>query len=694
MRNKLFVLLSLLILASMILSACQQQPATQVAPTKAGAEAPAAAATEAPAAAPATAAPAAPAAAASNFKNPDTITFITGAGEPETLDPAWTYETAGSTVELNLYEGLTFFKRDKTDEFIPALATDWKTSEDGKQWVFNIRKGVTFHAGGTLEPHDVAYTAQRAMLQGRIDGWQWIVYEAFFGPDLAMASIKDFATAYLKPAGAKEGPAFEKLTPAELTKICEDVKTKVVADDAAGTVTYNLAQPVPWLLALASQQFLGGIVDQEWMKEKGDWDGDCKTWSKFADPAAEATILFKEANGTGPYMLDHWTAGEEIVMNANEKYWRTEPMWDGGPSGIAKIKRVVIKNIDEWGTRLSMLQAGDADEIYTPPQYRPQLEPFAKLTCGLDEASCKPDKADGFIQFYRKLPMPAITPAQLNWKINVEGGNPYVGSGKLDGNGITPNFFSDLHVRKAFSYCFNYDAMVKDALAGEGVQAQGPIPLGMMGYLKDQKPLYAYDPAKCEAEFKLADVNGDGKPAGEDKEDVWDKGFYMQLAYNTGNDTRRLAAEILKAGIEAVNPKFSVAVLGMPWPVMLESRRQGKLPIYVGGWVEDYHDPHNWVNPFLFSQGAYGRIVNMTDDKKAEYDKIILEGAKEVDPAKRTPIYEKIQTMAQEDAVDVWMYQVQEGYPFQTWIKGFYFNPAYGNPEYGWVYSLSKEQPK
>jgi hypothetical protein len=31
-------------------------------------------------------------------------------------------------------------------------------------------------------------------------------------------------------------------------------------------------------------------------------------------------------------------------------------MWEGGPSGVASIKRVVIKNVDEWGTRLSMLQ--------------------------------------------------------------------------------------------------------------------------------------------------------------------------------------------------------------------------------------------------------------------------------------------------------------------------------------------------
>src|SRR5512133_398293 len=164
MRNRFILLMSLVMIASMLLGACQpqSQPAAAGTPVPAAAKGP-------------------------EFKNPDTITFITGAGEPETLDPAWTYETAGSTVELNLYEGLTAFKKDKTTEYVPALATDWKTSVDGKEWVFNIRKDVKFHAGGTLEPHDVAYTVQRAFLQGRIDGWQWIVYEAFFGPDLAMA---------------------------------------------------------------------------------------------------------------------------------------------------------------------------------------------------------------------------------------------------------------------------------------------------------------------------------------------------------------------------------------------------------------------------------------------------------------------------------------------------------------------------
>jgi peptide/nickel transport system substrate-binding protein len=626
------------------------------------------------------------AAVAPDFKNEDTYVVITGAGEQETLDPAWMYDTASGSIAANIYEGLIWYNRERTDDFVPALGTDWTLNDAGDVWVFNIRDGVKFHQGGTLEPHDVAYTNWRAMLQGRIDGPHWMTYEAFFGPDLSMASSRAFAAAYV----GKEN--FDDLTSDELVQVCEAIKGAVVADDEAGTVTYNLYAPTPWFLALLAQSFLGGITDMEWMVENGAWDGDCATWQNWADPPAEETILFDQGNGTGPYMLDHWTPGEETVLTAFEDYWRTEPMWEGGPSGPASIKRVLFKNITEWGTRLAMFEAGDADHIYAPPQYRPQLEPYVKTFCYQDE-HCEDANPDGYILAYRDLPAPRITPVQFNWQINVEGGNPYVGSGELDGNGIPPDFFNDIHIRKAFNYCFDFQAMINDALAGEGTQAQGPIPEGMMGYREGEKPLYSYDPAKCEEEFKLADLDKDGIPAGEDEDDVWNKGFYFQMAYNTGNDTRLLSSEILKAGIEAVNPSFNVSVVGMPWPVLLESRRQGKLPIYVGGWVEDYHDPHNWSHAFLHSQGAYGRIVNMPEDKAAEFDALIVKGATLTTPEERRPVYEELQLKAQEEAVNIWMYQQLDRWHFQTWIKGYYNNPAYNQPPYTWIYALSKEKP-
>jgi peptide/nickel transport system substrate-binding protein len=696
MKNKLNILFGLLVIASMVLSSCATPTPTtiietvvvtqvveregetivetqivevMVTPTPEPEE------TEPPVAA-----------VSPEFKNPDTYMVVTGAGEPESLDPAWTYETAGSTVESNIYEGLVWFNRERTDDYIPALATDWEINEDGTIWVFNIREGVKFHKGGTLEPHDIAYTTHRAMLQGRIDGPHWMTYEAFFGADLSMASINDFAAAYI----GKE--TFDELSAADLVKVCEDIKAMVVADDEAGTVTYTLANPTPWFMALLAQNFLGGVLDQEWMVENGDWDNDCATWQNWADPAAEESLLFDQANGTGPYMLDHWTPGEEIVLTAFEDYWRTESIWEGGPSGPASIKNVVIKNIPEWGTRLSMFEAGDADYIYVPNPYRPQLEPYHFQNCKADEV-CTDANPDGYIQAYVSLPQPALTPAQMNWNINLEGGNPYVGSGVLDGNGIPGDFFADEHIRKAFNYCFDFDAMVQDALSNDGVQAQGPLPMGMMGYREGEDPLYSFDLAKCEEEFKLADLDKDGVPAGEDDDDIWSKGFYMQIAYNVGNDTRRIAAEVLKAGVETVNPSFNIVVLAMPWPVMLNSRRAGKLPVYVGGWLEDYHDPHNWVHPFLHSQGAYGRIVNMPPEKAAEFDELVVEGATLTTVDERRPVYEEIQLKAQEDAVNIWLYQPYDRMHFQKWIKGFYHNPAYGTPSYAFIYALSKEAP-
>src|SRR5215213_6351769 len=50
----------------------------------------------------------------------------------------------------NITEGLTRFKPG-TVEIEPALAESWEVSEDGLQYVFTIREGVTFHDGTPLD---------------------------------------------------------------------------------------------------------------------------------------------------------------------------------------------------------------------------------------------------------------------------------------------------------------------------------------------------------------------------------------------------------------------------------------------------------------------------------------------------------------------------------------------------------------
>ena len=139
----------------------------------------------------------------------------------------------------------------------------------------------------------------------------------------------------------------------------------IVADNAAGTVTMTLAQPWGPLLATLANTW-GSVMSKAWVAAKGGWDGDCATWQNFYGKTSEELVesgLGTFENGTGPFKLDHWTPGEEIVLVANEDYWVTEPLWEGGPTGAPALKTVIIKSIDEFSTRFAMLQAGDADWI-------------------------------------------------------------------------------------------------------------------------------------------------------------------------------------------------------------------------------------------------------------------------------------------------------------------------------------------
>lgn len=53
------------------------------------------------------------------------------------------------------------------DEFGPALATSWESSDDAKTWTFHLREGVQFHGGyGTMTADDVIYSFERARFVG------------------------------------------------------------------------------------------------------------------------------------------------------------------------------------------------------------------------------------------------------------------------------------------------------------------------------------------------------------------------------------------------------------------------------------------------------------------------------------------------------------------------------------------------
>ena len=597
--------------------------------------------------------------------SPDTYKTVTF-GDIDTMDPNLAYDTASAAPMLNVMEGLLFFNRENMTEYVPVLATEVPTvdnggiSADGLTYVFNIRQGVKFHNGNDLTPSDFEYTFERGLLQSDPNGPQWLLIEPLLG--YASGGITEEIA-----GGEYEGdPEALKAnaTPEELLAVCEKAKASVEADDEAFTLTFNLAQPWgPWLATLA--QSWGTALDKEWAIEQGAWDGTCETWVDHYAPGAENTPLAAVMNGTGPYMLESWTPDEGWVLVANENYWRAEgdEMWPGGPSGAPRIERIVQDLVDEWGTRFAILQAGDAESVAVPGANRPQVDAFVGEICNYETNECVPtENPNAPLRKWPALPSVDRTNVFMNFDLSQETGtNPYIGSGQLDGNGINPEFFQDIHVRKAFNYCFDYEAFIADAQNGEGVRNNGPIIIGMLGYNPDG-PMYDYDVDKCAEEMALA---WDGKVA--------EVGFRVQMAYNTGNVGRQTACAILQGNLASINPAYQIECIGLPWPTMLRYFRAAQLPLTASGWIEDIHDPHNWVQPFTV--GTYAGRQNLPDDLKAQFQDLVTAGVMAADPAEREQIYFELQQLFHDTAIQITLSQEAGVRYEQRWVQDWYYNP-------------------
>ncbi|MBW6474196.1 MAG: hypothetical protein K0B14_13805 [Anaerolineaceae bacterium] len=261
--------------------------------------------------------------------------------------------------------------------------------------------------------------------------------------------------------------------------------------------------------------------------------------------------------------------------------------------------------------------------------------------------------------------------------------NPYLGSNKLDGNGVPNTFFDDVHIRRAFAYAFDASIVVDDVYMGEAVQSKVLSLPGMPGYDPDA-PFYSFDPEKAAEEFKLADVDKDGIPAGEDPDDIWEMGFRLQMLYNTGNTTRQIYAEILQANLAEINDKFVVEVLGLPWPAYLTAQRAYKIPIMTGGWLEDIHDAHNWYQPY--TTGTYGNRQQLPDDLKAQFKALLDEGVALIDPDARHEVYKEFNQLYFDQAVGVPVVLATSHAYMQKWVEGRVLNPIFSGDIYKTMY--------
>lgn len=592
------------------------------------------------------------------FTDPEPSTFVKlVAGDPVTLDPGLAYDGASGDILQNIYEPLVTFDQLDPEGFVPALAeavpsaTNGLLSADGLHYTFPIRQGVIFHGGETLTPDDVAYSLQRVLLQSDPTGPAWLLIQPILGYDSGDVTQEIGGGAF---AGDRES-LLGQATPAELQAVCEKVMDAVTADGQ--TVTVTLARPwAPFLSVISAF----GVIDKDWAVSQGDWDGSCETWAEHYAPGQDGSPLTAIANGTGPYQLDHWSAGEEVVLTAHDGYWRgpDTPLWSDGPYA-GQYPTAIIRTVPEWSTRLAALEKGDVDYVEVPYENRAQVEPLVGEWCDYATGACQPDAAhpEGTLRGWDGLP--TVQRADIFMNFNVAEGSPYLGSGKLDGEGIPPDFFSDVEVRRAMASCFDYDAYIADLQNGQGVRNNGPIIAGMLGYNPDG-PMAEYNLDACRDH--LAAAWGGVLP---------EMGFRLPFVHTPAIPGGGETAAILAEGLSAVNPKYQVEVVELPPPAFFEAMNARQLPIFRGGWLEDFHDPQAWAAPYTV--GGYGAVQSLPDDLKAHFAELVSAGVATADPVERTSIYADLQRAYFEAMPAVILSQRPALRVEPRWLDGFTF---------------------
>ena len=118
------------------------------------------------------------------------------------------------------------------------------------------------------------------------------------------------------------------------------------------------------------------------------------------------------------------------------------------------LKTAIVKYVKEWSTRKLMLQNGDADRVTVDNPYASEVQAIKGLKI-------------------HKVPQLAISCALFCQKVDPTG-NPNIGSGKMDGNGIPSDMFSDINVRKAFLHAMDRETYKNDVFNNLMIMPSSP----------------------------------------------------------------------------------------------------------------------------------------------------------------------------------------------------------------------------
>lgn len=309
----------------------------------------------------------------------------------------------------------------------------------------------------------------------------------------------------------------------------------------------------------------------------------------------KTTPFARQPIGTGPYRLKRWKTGESIELIANPDYFEHRPFLD----------RYFYRIIPDQATMFLELSTQQLDLTgLSPLQYRRQTDtPF-------------------FQTHYRTFKYPSF-------------GYTYIGYNLKDPK------FADRRVRHAINLAIPKQEILDGVLMGLGRVSTGPFPPESWAYNDSVMPA-SHDPDKAKALLAEAGWSDHDRDGWLDQDG---RPFSFTLLTNQGNDQRQKTAEIIQRRLQEIGIRMEIRVI--EWSAFLSQFIEPRnFEAVLLGWGLS-RDP-DLFDLFHSSKTKPGEF-NFVSYHSEEVDRLLLEGRRIFDQARRRAIYQRIHELIYAD---------------------------------------------
>ncbi len=467
-----------------------------------------------------------------------------------TIDPAKINDYTEYMAAVNLYDGLTTVN--PAGQIIPQLAESWTVSDDSKSYTFKLKSGATFQDGSPVEAKDVVYSMQRLM-------------------------------------AINEGPAylFEGLIDPQNVKALDDMTVQITLNK----VYSPFLSITPLILP----------VNSDLVKEQNDGE-----WGE--------TYLADNSAGAGPYKLDGWTRGAQMMMSRYDNYHAGWP----NQKPIDDLRFVVTRDEATVKALATKGELGMSSHYQGVETY----DAIAKLP------EYKIIEADTATGFYLKL-----------------------------NNQLPPT--DDVHIRRAIAYAMDYDT-IRDVIYPGG-PLYGPLASVFADAYLDSLPATEFNLEKAKAEVAKS------KYASEQPIKIT-HGYVAKTAFEEE------IGLLFKSALETIG--FEVELQPEPWNRITElaasiETSPNATQVFYG---PTYPSPDS-VFYVQYHSNAKGTWASMEWVLSPEIDALIDESRSTTDPTKQNDLYKQIQQKLHDMQSDVFLLTQKKRFAANKCLQGYAWVP-------------------